>query len=78
MQETQFTIDDFRRDLQNIIIQKKMTQINLAQAVNISQSAISNFLRYRRGLSCKAFISLWPFVYGCPFPERPTREERQA
>ena len=65
-----FSMDRFKPDLEKMMRSKNITQLSLAHSSQVSQAAISNFLRGRRGLSCKAFLALWPFVYGRPFPEK--------
>ena len=70
MEHSLSQLDSLKRDLQELVRSKKYIQQALAREARISQSAISNFLRGRRGLSCYAFLSLWPFIYGRPFPEK--------
>ncbi len=62
--------DSFRADLKHAIYREKLTQQKLASMAKINQSQISFFLNGMRGLSLQTVLALWPFVYGCPFPER--------
>ena len=58
------SLTDFRQALQNAMELKGLTQPELAEITGVSQSSLSLFLTKKRGLSGKAVLKLWPFVYG--------------
>ena len=57
------SLTDFRQALQNAMELKGLTQPELAEITGVSQSSLSLFLTKKRGLSGKAVLKLWPFVY---------------
>lgn len=64
MKHYNLSYDNFREDLFEAMRKQGIDQPSLARLTGISQSSISLFLTKKRGLSGKAVLRLWSFVYG--------------
>ena len=61
----------FLIDLGHAMARKNISQQELCRKSGISQGTISKLISGKiRYIRLDSAISLWPFVYGAPFPEK--------
>lgn len=61
--------DTFLSDLSDAVSREGVSQIELCRKSGLSQGAISKLINGKnRKIRFDTVVSLWPFVYGLPFP----------
>lgn len=63
-------IATFLQDFREAFASSRMTQDELGKILGINQGHISRLLKGKPQIKADTMIALWPFVYGCPFPEQ--------
>lgn len=60
---------DFKNDLKKALISSGISQSHLASVCGLSQGTISKIIHGKKEIWLSTAISLWPYVYGIPFPQ---------